>query len=122
MSNPSSYTLAGRTLVCACLALLLAGCGNTSANSKQKGGGGGGGGKGGQGRGQMTIPVGVAKAEVRDLPVILNGLGSVEAYNTVAVKSRIDGQLVKVSFREGQEVKQGDLARLRPRCSKTSLP
>ncbi|HMC30962.1 MAG TPA: efflux RND transporter periplasmic adaptor subunit, partial [Candidatus Angelobacter sp.] len=108
MSNPSSYTLAGRTLVCACMALLLAGCGNTSANSKQ----GGGGGKGGQGRGQMTIPVGVAKAEVRDLPVILNGLGSVEAYNTVAVKSRIDGQLVKVSFREGQEVKQGDLLAL----------
>jgi multidrug efflux system membrane fusion protein len=104
MSKPSSYTLAGRILVCACLAMLLSGCGKTSADSKQKNGG-----KGGQGRGQMTIPVAVAKAEVRDLPVLLNGLGSVEAYNTVAVKSRLDGQLVQVNFREGQEVKQGDL-------------
>jgi membrane fusion protein, multidrug efflux system len=104
MSKPSSYTLAGRILVCACLAMLLSGCGKTSADSKQKNGG-----KGGQGHGQMTIPVAVAKAEVRDLPVLLNGLGSVEAYNTVAVKSRLDGQLVQVNFREGQEVKQGDL-------------
>ncbi|HZD95602.1 MAG TPA: efflux RND transporter periplasmic adaptor subunit, partial [Candidatus Sulfotelmatobacter sp.] len=109
MSKPSSYTLAARIFVCAFLALMPSGCGNTSANSKQKSGGGGGAGKGGQGRGQMVVPVAVAKAEVRDLPVILNGLGSVEAYNTVAVKSRIDGQLVKVNFREGQEVKEGDL-------------
>ena len=57
----------------------------------------------------MTIPVAVAKAEVRDLPVLLNGLGSVDAFNTVAVKSRIDGQLVQVAFKEGQEVKAGDL-------------
>jgi multidrug efflux system membrane fusion protein len=114
MSKPSSRKLAGRMLVCflacTCLAFMLDGCSNTSANSKQSKGGPGG--KGGQGRGQMTIPVAVAKAEVRDLPVILNGLGSVEAYNTVAVKSRIDGQLVQVAFREGQEVKQGDLLAL----------
>ena len=115
MSKPSSNALAGRTVVCllvgAFLAVMWSGCGNTSANSKQSKGGGPGG-KGGQGRGQMVIPVGVAKAEVRDLPVLLNGLGSVEAYNTVAVKSRIDGQLVQVAFREGQEVKQGDLLAL----------
>ena len=107
MSKLSPTILAGRVLVCACLALALSGCGNTSADSKQKPGGGGG--KGGQGRGQMTIPVAVAKAEVRDLPVLLNGLGSVDAFNTVAVKSRIDGQLVQVAFKEGQEVKAGDL-------------
>jgi multidrug efflux system membrane fusion protein len=99
-------TVAVRILILACLALILSGCGSTSADSKQKGGGSG---KGGRGGGQMTIPVAVAKAEVRDLPVILTGLGSVEAYNTVAVKSRLDGQLVQVNFREGQEVKQGDL-------------
>jgi len=107
MSQFSSTILAGRALMCACLALVLSGCGNTSADSKQKPGSGGG--KGGQGRGQMTIPVAVAKAEVRDLPVLLNGLGSVDAFNTVAVKSRIDGQLVQVAFKEGQEVKAGDL-------------
>jgi multidrug efflux system membrane fusion protein len=115
MLKASSCNLAGRIFVplCACLflAFTLGGCGNTSANSKQSKGGGPGG-KGGQGRGQMVIPVGVAKAEVRDLPVILTGLGSVEAYNTVAVKSRIDGQLVQVTFKEGQEVKEGDLLAL----------
>ncbi len=122
MSQTSSYKLAARIAVCLwaclCTALLLSGCGNTSADSKQSKGGPGG--KGG--RGQMTIPVGVAKAEVRDLPIILNGLGSVDAYNTVAVKSRIDGQLVKVSFREGQEVKEGDLlAQIDPRPYEVQL-
>jgi membrane fusion protein, multidrug efflux system len=112
MSKPLPYTLAGRIFVCAFLALMLSGCGNTSANSKKGGNGPGAGpGKGGQ-RGPMVIPVGVEKVEVRDLPVILNGLGSVEGYNTVTVKSRIDGQLVQVAFREGQEVKEGDLLAL----------
>jgi membrane fusion protein, multidrug efflux system len=106
MSKFSPLTLAGRVFVCACLAFMVSGCGHTSADSKQKSGGGG---KGGQGRGQMVIPVAVAKAEVRDLPVVLNGLGSVDAFNTVTVKSRIDGQLVNVAFKEGQDVKQGDL-------------
>lgn len=117
MQKSSSLTLAGRIAVCLGVVLLLVGCGQTSADSKQKGGG-----KGGRGAGQMVIPVAVAKAEVRDLPVILSGLGSVEAYNTVAVKSRIDGQLDKVTFREGQEVKQGDmLAEIDPRPYQVQL-
>ena len=117
MSKPLPYFLAVRALLCACIALTLSGCGNTSANFKQKGGG-----KGGRGGGQMTIPVAVAKAEVRDLPILLNGLGSVEAFNTVAVKSRLDGQLVKVNFKEGQEVKQGDLlAEIDPRPYEVQL-
>src|SRR5262245_187767 len=61
------------------------------------------------GRVGMTIAVAVAKAESRDLPVFLSGLGSVDAFNTVVVKSRIDGQLVDIKFREGQEVNKGDL-------------
>ena len=112
------HKLAAHALICACFALILGGCGHTSADSKQKGGGG----RGGRGGGQMTIPVAVAKAEVRDLPILLNGLGSVEAYNTVAVKSRIDGQLIKVNFKEGQEVKQGDLlAEIDPRPYEVQL-
>jgi membrane fusion protein, multidrug efflux system len=93
--------------VCICLALIMIGCGHTSADSNQKSGGKSG--KGGRGGAPGAIPVAVATAEIRDLPVLLNGLGSVEAFNTVAVKTRIDGQLVQVNFKEGQEVKQGDL-------------
>jgi multidrug efflux system membrane fusion protein len=119
MSKPLRHKLAVRALMCACFAIFLGGCGHTSADSKQKGGGG----KGGRGGGaQMTIPVAVAKAEVRDLPILLNGLGSVEAYNTVAVKSRIDGQLIKVNVKEGQEVKEGELlAEIDPRPYEVQL-
>ena len=119
MSKPLRHKLAVNALICACFALVLSGCGHTSADSKQKGGGG----KGGRGGGaQMTIPVAVAKVEVRDLPILLNGLGSVEAYNTVAVKSRIDGQLIKVNVKEGQEVKEGELlAEIDPRPYEVQL-
>ena len=119
MSKPLRHKLVQNALICACFALILSGCGHTSADSKQKGGGG----KGGRGGGaQMTIPVAVAKAEVRDLPILLNGLGSVEAYQTVAVKSRLDGQLIKVNVKEGQEVKQGELlAEIDPRPYEVQL-
>jgi membrane fusion protein, multidrug efflux system len=57
----------------------------------------------------QTVQVTVAAAQQQDLPVYLNGLGSVAAYYTVGVKSRVDGQLVEVKFREGEFVKKGDL-------------
>jgi multidrug efflux system membrane fusion protein len=56
-----------------------------------------------------SVPVAVASAVEQDMPVYLTGLGSVTAYNTVSVKSRVDGQLIQVNFREGQQVKKGDL-------------
>jgi multidrug efflux system membrane fusion protein len=119
MSKPLRHKMAVYALICACFALILGGCGHTSADSKQKGGGAG---KGGRGGAQMTIPVAVAKAEVSDLPILLNGLGSVDAFNTVAVKSRIDGQLIKVNVKEGQEVKQGELlAEIDPRPYEVQL-
>lgn len=55
------------------------------------------------------IPVAVASAHQGDMPVYLQGLGTVTAFNTVTVKTRVDGQLVNISFREGQLVHQGDL-------------
>ena len=55
------------------------------------------------------IPVTVAVAEAHDVPVYIRGLGTVQAYKTVSVKSRVDGQIVKVDFHEGQDVKEGDL-------------
>jgi membrane fusion protein, multidrug efflux system len=83
---------------------LLAGCnGSPNPQAASKGG------RKGQQRGPMTMTVAVAKAETRDMPVYLQGLGSVEAFNTVVIKSRIDGQLVEIHFKEGQEVKKGDL-------------
>ncbi len=58
---------------------------------------------------QTVVPVGVATAERRDVPVYLKGLGSVTASNTVSVKSRVDGQLAQVNFKEGQNVNKGEL-------------
>jgi len=57
----------------------------------------------------QVVPVSVATAERRDMPYYLTGLGSVTAYYTVSVKSRVDGQLMQVNFQEGQQVKSGDL-------------
>jgi multidrug efflux system membrane fusion protein len=59
--------------------------------------------------GSAGIPVTVAVAEARDVPVFIRGLGTVQAYKTVAVKTRVDGQIVNVDFHEGQDVKKGDL-------------
>ena len=61
---------------------------------------------------QRPIPVVAAPVTTRDMPVYLRGLGTVIAFNTVTVKSRVDGELVKVNFREGQEVRTGELLAL----------
>jgi membrane fusion protein, multidrug efflux system len=87
---------------------------NAGANAP----GGAGGGKGGRGGagGVPVIPVVVATAQHGDLPVYFTGLGTVTAFNTVTVHSRVDGQLVSVAFKEGQFVHQGDvLAQIDPR-------
>jgi multidrug efflux system membrane fusion protein len=61
------------------------------------------------GNSAQGVPVIVAAAQRRDLPIYLDGLGSVEAFYTVTVKSRVDGQMMEVRFKEGQEVHKGDL-------------
>jgi multidrug efflux system membrane fusion protein len=74
------------------------------------------GGKGGAPGAAPTIPVIVAKTQKGDLPVYYNGLGNVTAFNTVTVRSRVDGQIVKINFTEGQFVKQGEaLVEIDPR-------
>jgi multidrug efflux system membrane fusion protein len=56
-----------------------------------------------------TVPVSVAVAVRQDVPVILTGLGTVQAYNTVTLKTRVDGQIMNVAFREGQDVRKNQL-------------
>lgn len=79
-------------------------------------------GKGGAGVGAMVVPVVVATAQRGDLPVYFDGLGTVTAFNTVTVRSRVDGQLISVAFKEGQFVHQGDLlAQIDPRPFQVQL-
>ena len=56
-----------------------------------------------------AVPVGVANVKQGDFNVYLAGLGSVEAFYTVSLKTRIDGQIMQVNFKEGQDVKKGEL-------------
>jgi len=76
----------------------LSGC--TSADSKQQKA---------QAAGPHAVSVAVAKVEKQDMPVYLVGLGSVTAFYTANIKSRVDGQIMRVNFQEGQIVKEGDL-------------
>src|SRR5215470_15511760 len=72
--------------------------------------------------GSLVVPVVVATARKGDLPVYFNGLGTVTAFNTVTVRSRVDGQIVKVNFTEGQYVKEGDsLIEIDPRPFQVQL-
>jgi multidrug efflux system membrane fusion protein len=57
----------------------------------------------------QAVSVAVAKVQQQDVPVYLTGLGSVTAFNTANIKSRVDGQIMRVDFKEGQTVHQGEL-------------
>jgi multidrug efflux system membrane fusion protein len=70
----------------------------------------------------QPIPVVVSAAEQKDVPIYLDGLGTVQAYNTVTVRAMVDGPLVAVNFVEGQDVKKGDLlAQIDPRTYQAAL-
>jgi multidrug efflux system membrane fusion protein len=56
-----------------------------------------------------AVPVTIASVAKADFPVYLGGLGTVQGFNTVTVRTRVDGQIDKIAFKEGQLVKQGDL-------------
>jgi multidrug efflux system membrane fusion protein len=64
---------------------------------------------GGSRGGGVPVPVVAGKVEQKDMPIYLDGLGTVQAFNTVTVHTRVDGQLQQVLFSEGQDVKAGDL-------------
>ena len=81
-----------------------------SASSEQSGSTGSAAGSGRRGGfGGGSVPVVAGKVEQKDMPIYLDGLGTVQAFYTVTVHTRVDGELDKVLFNEGQAVKTGDL-------------
>jgi membrane fusion protein, multidrug efflux system len=94
---------------------------NSQADAAAAGGKGPGGAAMGA-PGSFVVPVVVATATKGDLPVFLNGLGNVTAFNTVTVRSRVDGQIVKINFTEGQNVTAGQaLVEIDPRPYQVQL-
>lgn len=87
-------------LLLLCTALLLNSCSRKPGGAVAPGQGRGTGG---------PVPVAVAVAEARDVPIEVRAIGSVQAYSSVAVRSQVTGELRNVHFREGDEVKAGDL-------------
>jgi multidrug efflux system membrane fusion protein len=69
-----------------------------------------------------AVPVTTAQVQTADFPVYLNGLGTVEPYNTVTVRSRVDGEVITVAFKQGQMVKKDDiLVQIDPRPYQAAL-
>src|SRR5258708_1926022 len=103
--------------ILACLGAFLVafGCSKPAApdqpSSGRPGGSAGGAGAGGGRRGGSSgrVSVVAGKVQKKDTPIYLDGIGTVAAYNTVTVRTRVDGQLQKIVFHEGQDVKEGDL-------------
>jgi multidrug efflux system membrane fusion protein len=100
MNRPSGLVSRKRILsffafLCACLA--LAGCTGSSAPTAA--------GK----KGDQVVPVNVATASLKTVPIEIEVIGNVEAYSTIGIKSQVGGELVTVHFQEGDTVKKGDL-------------
>ena len=83
--------------------------GGKDADRAGKNAGGGGGGSQKRGGQNGPVPVLAATAKAADVPIYLYGVGTVQAYYTVTVRAQVTGRLVSVPFREGQDVKKGDL-------------
>jgi len=102
-SYPETFPHLTRSRLALLLAFALILCasffGCTSSDKQQKA----------QAAGPRAVSVAVAKVEQQEMPVYLVGLGSVTAFYTANIKSRVDGQIMRVNFQEGQIVKEGDL-------------
>lgn len=126
--SPTSRWTRRRIIGLGVLLLVVAGIAWVALRPAAKPGGAGGGRPGG-GRPNMAaamanlaVPVRVATAVTQDIDIFLKSLGTVTAYNTVTVRSRVSGELVDVPFQEGQMVKAGDLlAQVDPRAFQVAL-
>jgi multidrug efflux system membrane fusion protein len=96
----ASRDLAGVVIFIVIAAVLFSlGCSSAADGKQQKA----------QAAGPRSVSVAIAQVQRQDVPVYLTGLGAVTAFNTANIKSRVDGQIMKVNFQEGQNVKEGDL-------------
>ncbi|MDB5988206.1 MAG: efflux transporter periplasmic adaptor subunit [Nevskia sp.] len=110
-----------RTLVVA-LALAVVFAAGCSKQAAPGGAGGGGGKKGRGGAADGPVPVTVVAVQSQDVPIYLDGLGSVQAFNNATLQPQVTGQLIAVPFKEGDEVKRGDLiAQIDPRSYQAQL-
>ena len=104
-------------MLASALALTTVAC----SGDKDAGNGPGRGGPSG-GRGERVVPVRVVDARQQDLTVRIKALGTVTALHTVTVRSRVEGELVRIAFAEGQQVAAGDLlAQIDPRPYEVAL-
>ncbi len=95
--------------------------GSADSSGQPQGKGKGEKGKGGA-RGDRAELVTVATVEQKSVPVSVEGIGNVEAFTFVQIKGRVDGQILEVNFKEGQEVKKGDvLFKIDPRPYEAAL-
>ncbi len=93
-------------LVISFLSVTFAGCPDSKAKQMSK----------------RIVPVKTGDVIAQNVPVQINAIGNVEATNTVSVKAMVGGEVIDVHFREGQDVKQGDLLFLRdPRPYEAAL-
>src|SRR5260370_22695930 len=68
------------------------------------------------------VPIFTSVDETQDVPLLVRGIGTVQAYNMVVIKTRVDGAIVKVAFSEGQDVKAGEpLFQIDPRPFRAAL-
>lgn len=108
-----TFKICSSFLILAALGLLAIGCNKSAAPAGKSGG---------QKAPQGPVAVVMGKVAQKDVPIYRDGLGTVQAFNTVTVRSRVDGQLQKLGFTEGQDVKTGDvLAQIDPAPFQTQV-
>jgi multidrug efflux system membrane fusion protein len=114
MTRTSRRVLIASGLVVAVVAGAMAAYFSTDSRAKEA--------RKGPGKGPPAVPVTVARAVQESVPVRLRAIGNVEAFATVALKARVDGQIVEVNFKEGAPVKKDEvLFRIDPRPYQAAL-
>ena len=120
MVNPWAAPLAGVVLVV--LSVLSAGCGTQQAAQDQAQPAQGRGGQQGRGGGGQAVPVVTETAVLKNMPIDVTAIGTVEAYASVSVRAQVSGPLLEARFKEGDFVRKGQtLFKIDPRPYETDL-